>query len=75
MSVENLKEQKQVEIPIEEVYVVIRDMSAGNESVGEMWQETKIFTEKATLKEVMEWACGKGCEYSSKRVVITKPHK
>ena len=24
-------------------YVVIRDMSFGNESVGEMWQETKIF--------------------------------
>ena len=25
----------------EETYVVIREMSAGNESVGDMWQETK----------------------------------
>lgn len=37
-------------------YVVIRDCSAGNETVGEMWQETKIFSAEATLEEVMEWA-------------------
>ena len=36
--------------------VIIQDRSAGNETVGEMWQETKIFNEQATLKEVIEWA-------------------
>lgn len=36
--------------------VVIRDMSAGNETVGEVWQETKIFEDTATLNEVLKWA-------------------
>lgn len=35
--------------------VAIKEMSAGNETVGEMWKETKIFNENTTLKEVMEW--------------------
>lgn len=60
-------------------YVIIRDMSAGNESVGEMWQETKIFDGTATLEEVMEWAIGEDLKYSAgqhsrKRITITKPH-
>lgn len=61
-------------------YVVIRDMSAGNESVGEMWQETKIFPADATLDEVMAWALSEG-DYSKskrlpsqKRITITRPH-
>lgn len=33
-------------------FVIIKDMSAGNESVGEMWKETFIFDENKTLKEV-----------------------
>ena len=58
------------------MFVVIRDMSAGNESVGEMWQETKVFQDDATLKEVMEWAEGshKG-ECSRKHITITRPHQ
>ena len=36
--------------------VAIKDMSAGNESVGNMWRETKIFEESATVKDVMDWA-------------------
>jgi len=62
-------------------FVIIRDMSAGNESVGEMWQETKIFDGCATLDDVMEWAMSKdigglnGPEYSRKRIQITKPHE
>ena len=62
-------------------YVVIRDMSAGNESVGEMWQETKIFSGDATLEEVMEWAMSPiysgdpKIQYSKKRITITKPHQ
>lgn len=35
--------------------IAIKDMSAGNESVGEMWQETKIFNDTDTLFEVMKW--------------------
>ena len=61
------------------MYVVIRDMSAGNESVGEMWQETKVFDASATLDEVMNWAIGPedviGGEHNRKRVTITRPHK
>ena len=39
--------------------VAILDRSAGNESVGEMWQETKIFDQKATLFDVLKWASTK----------------
>ena len=35
--------------------IAIKDMSAGNESIGEMWKETKIFAEEDTLKSVMDW--------------------
>jgi len=62
-------------------YVVIRDMSAGNETVGEMWQETKIFDGNTTLDEVMKWALSERnhpadlpISYSRKRVTITRPH-
>ena len=64
-------------------YVVIRDMSAGNDSVGEMWQETKIFPGNATLDEVMLWAnriepCpnlnnSEQYDFSRRRITITKP--
>ena len=47
--------------------VAIKDMSAGNESVGEMWQETKIFDGDTPLKDVMAWA-GR-----NKRVQLTLP--
>ena len=64
-----------------EVYVVIRDMADGNESVGEMWQETKIFPADATLDEVMAWALSEDGDYSKskrspskKRITITRPH-
>jgi len=59
-----------------EYYVVIRDMSAGNESVGEMWQETKIFHKDVTLEKVMEWAMDsefKEETQSRKRITITRP--
>jgi len=35
--------------------IAIKDMSAGNDTVGEMWKETQIFDEKTTLGEVMQW--------------------
>jgi len=56
------------------IFVVIRDMSAGNAETGEAWQETKIFDEDTTLREVMEWAMPRYNTYSTKRITITKPH-
>jgi hypothetical protein len=32
------------------------DRSAGNESVGEMWTETAVFDESATIADVLRWA-------------------
>lgn len=59
-------------------YVIITDHSAGNESVGEMWKETKIFEGTDTLDSVMAWAMQNESmrdEYPSrKNIVITKPH-
>ena len=48
--------------------VAIKDMSDGNESVGEMWKETKIFDGNAPIKDVMAWAGRR-----RKNVVITLP--
>ncbi len=52
-------------------YVVIRDMSAGNESVGETWQETKIFSSEDRLLDVMKWALGGTDNPSKKQVTLT----
>lgn len=41
--------------------IAIKKMSAGNESVGEMWDETAIFDESATVGEVLRWANFGGC--------------
>ena len=63
---------------MENQYVIIRDCSAGNGEVGEMWQETKIFDGAVTLDEVMAWgmdsAIGRDKYPSKKRITITKPH-
>ena len=48
--------------------VAIKDESAGNESVGDMWQETKIFDSDATLIDVMKWVGS-----YRKKVVLTIP--
>lgn len=37
------------------VIVAIKERSEGNESVGSMWLETKIFEPAATVLEVLEW--------------------
>ena len=49
--------------------VAIKDMSAGNDSVGEMWKETKIFNAYDPISAVMEWAGKK------KNVVLTIPEQ
>lgn len=35
--------------------VAIKDMSAGNESVGEMWKETKIFDPDQPISDIIKW--------------------
>lgn len=60
-----------------EKVIAIKDMSAGNESVGEMWQETKIFDKGEPIFNILKWAFpdaehdGK----SRKRVTITIPEE
>ena len=36
--------------------VAILDRSAGNDTVGEMWQVTKVFPITSSLQDVMKWA-------------------
>ena len=59
---------------MENTYVVIKDMIAGNEEVGTSWQETKIFKGTDTLDDVMKWAIQDLDDHSRKRITITKPH-
>jgi hypothetical protein len=60
--------------------VAIRDMSAGNETTGEAWQETKIFDGEIPVKEIIRWAASYGpgdgqvWPKLTKRLTITVPH-
>lgn len=51
--------------------VAIKDMSAGNESVGEMWQETKIFDPETPIIEIVNWAGDHPCGVLKKKLSIT----
>jgi hypothetical protein len=56
--------------------VIIKDMSEGNESVGEIWKETKIFEDTDTLADVLKWACGSDLsqvKHTRKNIVLTVP--
>jgi Holliday junction resolvase len=58
--------------------VVIRDMSAGNDSVGEMWKETKIFDSKEPIENIIKWAENHKGDFgigfkTSKNIIITVP--
>ena len=48
--------------------VAIKNMSAGNDTVGDMWQETKIFEGTDTLEQVMAWV-----KNQKKTVFLTGP--
>jgi hypothetical protein len=49
-----------MESTMEEWYAIaILDMSCGNESVGEMWQEAKTFTSDTRISDIMAWAAKK----------------
>ena len=54
--------------------IVIRDMSAGNDSVGEMWQETKIFNSDQPISDILEWVMDESDTYTRKRITITVPY-
>ena len=49
--------------------IAIKEMSAGNETVGQSWNETKIFdSEKDKLIDVMLWA-----DSTRVKVILTVP--
>ena len=50
--------------------VAIKEMSDGNESVGEMWKETKIFDDETKLKDVMKWL---GTDRKKKNIILSMP--
>ncbi len=55
--------------------VVIVDNSAGNESVGEMWKETKIFDSDNKIMDVIDWvAFISNGNIHKKNIVITVPN-
>jgi hypothetical protein len=53
--------------------VVIKEMSAGNDTVGDMWKETKIFNSDEPIENILTWAMDKSDEYSRKQITITVP--
>lgn len=36
--------------------IATKEMAAGNESVGSMWNETKTFSPETPIKDIVEWA-------------------
>jgi len=46
--------------------IAIKERSAGNETVGDMWLETKSFDKETPVCEIIEWA-----ESCSGRLIIT----
>ena len=56
--------------------VVIIDRATGNESVGTMWKETKIFDSSDTIEKIIEWARIEpihGEIMSTDNIIITVP--
>lgn len=48
--------------------IAIKDMSAGNDTVGEAWQETKIFDANESILQVMHWV-----QSTKKKVTLSIP--
>ena len=55
------------------VIVAIKERSAGNESVGDMWLETAIFNEDTPVKEIVEWSKFGHSFISPGKLIITTP--
>lgn len=47
--------------------VAIKEKSAGNDTVGSMWLETKTFDEDTPIKEIVKWG-----ENSDGKLIITE---
>jgi len=47
--------------------VAIKDMSVGNETVGDMWKETKLFPPDTPIIDVLRWSG------TNKNVVLSLP--
>ena len=53
--------------------IAIAEQSAGNESVGSMWLETKAFSKDTPVSEIIQWADGRT---SGKLIItVTEPEK
>jgi len=48
--------------------IIVKEESAGNDTVGSMWLEAKSFPLSATLAEVLEW---KSARHG--KLIITQP--
>jgi hypothetical protein len=54
--------------------IAIGEKSAGNDTVGDMWTETKIFPRETPIEEIIEWA--KEIKVNGKLVItISEPEK
>lgn len=56
--------------------IAIKDMSAGNETVGEAWKETKIFDDYQPISDIIKWANPDSLIYGyamRKNVILTVP--
>lgn len=40
--------------------IATKEMSAGNESVGDMWTETSTFEKETPIEKIIEWAKDSG---------------
>ncbi|MCK9324173.1 MAG: hypothetical protein M0P69_01615 [Bacteroidales bacterium] len=47
--------------------VAIKYCSAGNESVGDMWRETKIFEPTTPVEDIVRWSQGSNEIHPSKQ--------
>lgn len=56
-----------------EAVIIVKERSAGNEQVGDMWLETKLFLRDETLGDVLKWQEEQG--NPSGRLMITVPHE
>lgn len=57
------------------VIIAVIEKSAGNEQVGNMWLETKIFNDQTPVRDIVVWANGYGNFRTSGagRLIITVP--
>ena len=49
-----------------ELVIAIRERSAGNDSVGSMWLDSKSFSKDTPIKDIIEWG-----RYADGKLIIT----